>query len=72
MEIKHANNHDGTLGFYADGENTLVIRIDEPLNRAEVVKIKAEDADSYTGLLKSAAMYTMQRGIVFSGEDIAW
>ncbi|MCL1789103.1 MAG: hypothetical protein FWG33_01965 [Oscillospiraceae bacterium] len=73
LEIRNIKKEDGTVWFNVSGsseEGTLTMRIDN--HQANVVEIKAKDADIYDGLVKTAEAYAVRRGISFNKENIIW
>ena len=70
LEIKNQVNSDGTVCFNATGGSSLLIKVED--NKADVIELKADDADIYDGLVKTAYAYALRRGIAFNKDGIIW
>jgi hypothetical protein len=63
LSITNRVNENNTVSFSASDSSTLLLKICE--NKAEIIKVTADDEEIYDALIKTAVAYAFRRNLTF-------
>ncbi|MCL2633306.1 MAG: hypothetical protein FWD34_02205 [Oscillospiraceae bacterium] len=70
VRITNEEKFNNEIHFHSNTGEYLILTITE--NGASVTKIETADDVIYDALVKTAAAYSMRRGITFNKDNIKW